>query len=230
MKDDFVCVNTECRSPGVRHAARGLCRTCYSRAQVDGTASRWECVEKLRGKPRRLRRRTVEELNDERYERWIRKGDRLHRGIPVDGPRRWLLELNDRLGLRDSLHWGERGRELLAQEVGIDQGPIRRMLDGSYANAVATVREDTAERIALAAGRLPEFADLVPPQGKEGWSPTGEYCEGCGAFHHPHHAEGLCEECHVNRDNPDFEARDVRVTRKVREEKAAWDTDHLQTA
>ncbi len=35
--------------------------------------------------------------------------------------------------------------------------------------------------------------------GQDGWSSVSRHCLECGTFYHPHHARGLCYECHYAR-------------------------------
>lgn len=216
---DFQCVNPGCQSPHVQHAARGLCRTCYSRVQKDGALALWTPVFQPANTHDLRARRTPEEIADEKYERWIRNGNKTKRGFDAKAPARWLNILRDQMGLVGAA-WGDGANEKLAERTGLDTAQVIRLLNGS-AN---TVDEITLERVALASGRQTEYAELIPPQGKPGWSEGTDWCEGCGTFHHPHHADGLCEECYTHRGDPDFEARDVRVTRKVRNEEAHYGT------
>lgn len=66
-------------------------------------------------------------------------------------------------------------------------------------------------------GREQELEECMALPGVEDWSPIGRYCgennedlKGCGTHFHSHHEDGLCEDCHNGKDDPDFIARDVR--------------------
>lgn len=167
----------------------------------------------------------MSQVRDDRYEAWIRKGDRSGFRLPAEEPIRWLLELRDSMGLRDA-SWGDGAAERLAAHLGINREVVNRLL----ARRASFAQDFIVERIALATNNMRAYYALRPAEGQPGWSDRGDWCEGCGTFHHPHHADGLCEECWTHRDDPDFETRDIRVTRKVRAEQMGGHDYELATA
>lgn len=195
------------------------------------------CVECVREQQRRRRAERMQEIRAQqrdryrRYQRLIEAGDAEAARLPLDpltdGPhgrkvpvpyvRAWIEEV------MATLPEGDWNNQRIAEAVDLHERRVRRIR-----NDVRYLRcsYDTAERVAMAAGRQEDLERLIGEPGLLDWSPHGHrFCERCGTWVHPHYARGYCRRCYVSVRRAERAGRPV--TRPLKE-RWAYRHDHCR--